>query len=88
MPKLEEMLRRKEHKHLYQAIQKRMDAQPLVEDDVLTKLYWCREGGTSSVKYKQVLLEREGRIAMLDDLGEEENDEDENLDKGEASGQE
>ncbi|CAD6586967.1 MAG: hypothetical protein TREMPRED_004613 [Tremellales sp. Tagirdzhanova-0007] len=79
---------RKEHKHLYQAIQKRMDAQPLVEDDVLTKLYWCREGGTSSVKYKQVLLEREGRIAMLDDLGEEENDEDENLDKGEASGQE
>ena len=62
LPTLDELLKLEEHRRLNEAVQKRMNAQAVVQDDILTKLYWCREGGITSVKrYKQACLrEKEG----------------------------
>ena len=57
LPKLDELSKRKEHRRLNEPIRKRMKAQPVVQDDILAKLYLYREGRTTNVKYSQALLE-------------------------------
>ena len=66
LPTLKNILNRKEHRDLRDDVQRRMNAQPIVIDRVLKKLYRCRGLGGRRDEYKRALREGEDREMILD----------------------
>ena len=65
LPSLKNILNRKEHRDLRDAVQRRMDAQPIVVDRVSNKLYRCRglggKGMSTSERYERYERLKTGR---------------------------